>query len=36
MGISNLIDFGFAKKVVKKTNTHCGTPDYCASEIVMG
>jgi len=35
-----LIDFGFAKKMkdIKndKTYTNCGTPGYCAPEVMLG
>ncbi|RHY29959.1 hypothetical protein DYB32_004743 [Aphanomyces invadans] len=35
-GYAKVVDFGFAKKVTKKTYTLCGTPEYLAPEIVMG
>lgn len=30
-----LADFGFAKKVLDKTFTLCGTPDYLAPEMIL-
>lgn len=35
-GYLKVTDFGFAKVVVNKTFTLCGTPDYLAPEIVTG
>merc|ERR1711933_635435 len=35
-GYLKVTDFGFAKEVVDKTFTLCGTPDYLAPEIVTG
>jgi len=35
-GYAKVTDFGFAKVVVNKTFTVCGTPDYLAPEIVSG
>jgi serine/threonine protein kinase len=38
-GHVKLIDFGFAKKIAKiykdKAYTNCGTPGYCAPEVMM-
>ena len=34
-GFLNLIDFGFAKVVTKRTYTICGTPEYIAPEILL-
>lgn len=38
-GHIKLIDFGFAKKIMKdseRTYTNCGTPAYTAPEIIKG
>jgi len=35
-GYLKITDFGFAKFIVDKTYTLCGTPDYLAPEIVTG
>ena len=35
-GYVKLCDFGFAKKVVDRTYTQCGTPDYVAPEMLNG
>ena len=36
-GYAMLVDFGFAKRVIKgKTHTYCGTPEYMAPEMVLG
>lgn len=35
-GYVKLVDFGFAKKLVGKTFTLCGTPEYLAPEVIMG
>lgn len=35
-GYIKLIDFGFAKEVVDKTYTLCGTPEYLAPEVILG
>jgi len=34
-GFLNMIDFGFAKVVMKRTYTICGTPEYIAPEILL-
>ena len=34
-GYAKIVDLGFAKVVVDKTFTFCGTPDYLAPEIIM-
>jgi len=36
VGYLKITDFGFAKRVMDKTFTLCGTPDYLAPEIVTG
>ena len=35
-GHLRITDFGFAKKIVDKSFTLCGTPEYLAPEIIMG
>jgi len=35
-GYAKLTDFGFAKIVLDKTRTVCGTPDYLAPEVIIG
>jgi len=35
VGYLKLIDFGFAKEVVTKTWTLCGTPEYLSPEIIL-
>jgi len=35
-GYAKITDFGFAKVVINRTFTLCGTPDYLAPEIVNG
>ena len=34
-GNLKLTDFGFAKKIEKRTYTLCGTPEYLAPEILL-
>jgi serine/threonine protein kinase len=34
-GYLKLIDYGFAKTVLKRTYTICGTPEYIAPEILL-
>jgi len=36
VGYIKVVDFGFAKKVLEKTYTLCGTPEYLAPELVLG
>lgn len=35
-GHLKITDFGFAKKIVDRSYTLCGTPEYLAPEIIMG
>lgn len=35
-GVPKLVDMGLAKRVVGKTYTTCGTPDYFAPEVITG
>ncbi|GMH95150.1 hypothetical protein TL16_g13088 [Triparma laevis f. inornata] len=35
-GYLKIVDWGFAKKVVDKTYTTCGTPEYLSPELVQG
>lgn len=35
-GYVKLADFGFAKTVLTRTYTVCGTPDYLAPEVIKG
>lgn len=35
-GMPKLVDMGLAKRVVGKTYTTCGTPDYFAPEVITG
>ena len=35
-GYIKLVDFGLAKRVMNRTYTVCGSPRYCAPEIVTG
>ena len=35
-GYLKIVDWGFAKKVIDKTYTTCGTPEYLAPELVQG
>ena len=35
-GYIKVVDFGFAKVVVDRTYTLCGTPEYLAPELVLG
>lgn len=35
-GHVKLVDFGFAKKILNKTFTTCGTPDYLSPELFRG
>ena len=34
-GYIKITDFGFAKRVVFKTYTLCGTPEYIAPEVLL-
>lgn len=34
-GLLKMIDFGFAKKVERRTFTVCGTPEYMAPEVIL-
>lgn len=34
-GYLQMIDFGFAKVITKRTYTICGTPEYIAPEILL-
>ena len=35
-GHIRITDFGLAKRIVDKSYTLCGTPDYIAPEIILG
>ena len=35
-GHLKITDFGFAKKIVDRSFTLCGTPEYLAPEIILG
>ena len=35
-GYCQMVDFGLAKRVLTRTYTVCGSPRYCAPEIVTG
>lgn len=35
-GHLRITDFGFAKKIIDRSYTLCGTPEYLAPEIIMG
>jgi len=35
-GFIKLTDFGFAKKILDRTYTRCGTPDYASPEMMLG
>lgn len=35
-GYLKIVDFGFAKQVIDRTYTLCGTPDYLAPEVIIG
>ena len=34
-GHLKITDFGFAKKIIDRSFTLCGTPEYLAPEIIM-
>ena len=34
-GHLKITDFGFAKKIVDKSSTLCGTPEYLAPEVIL-
>jgi serine/threonine protein kinase len=36
VGYLKVVDWGFAKEVIDKTYTLCGTPEYLAPEAVQG
>ena len=35
-GHLRITDFGFAKKIIDRSYSLCGTPEYLAPEIIMG